>query len=261
MSNVNLYWWRPPNLIKRILKKRYRHMKSNFGDELSRFIVEKVIGEKVVRAKQEQREKLLALGSIMHFAKEGDTIWGTGINGKMIDRQTPNVKVLCVRGPLTRDILLKQGRSCPEIYGDPGLLMSRYYKITPTEKRPFGIVPHFSELGHPALDDYKSEVINPCDDYVKVVQEIVNCELIISSSLHGIVIAESYGIPAVLLRITENEPIFKYSDYYKGSGREAYPFANTIELALSTIPINLPDLSKMTIDEELRKWVNRNKNR
>ena len=259
MSNINLYWWRPPGIVKRILKKRYRHMKSNFGDELSRVIVEKVIGETVVRAKQSDENKLLALGSIMHFAKDGDTIWGTGINGKMLNRETPSINALSVRGPLTRDVLLKQGIACPELYGDPGLLMSRYFKVTPTGKRPYGIVPHFSEMDHDSLKKYKNEIINPCDNHTKVVQEIVNCELVVSSSLHGIVIAESYGIPAVLLRITENEPIFKYSDYYQGSGRSNYVFANTVASALSKSPVELPDLSNITIDEELRNWAKRKK--
>ena len=54
----------------------------------------------------------------------------------------------------------------------------------------------------------------------------------ISSSLHGIVVAEAYGIPARYLRVTENEYIIKYQDYYLGTNRTHFQFAASVEEAL-----------------------------
>jgi pyruvyltransferase len=44
------------------------------------------------------------------------------------------------------------------------------------------------------------------------------------SSLHAVVIAESLGIPARLIR-SSTEPVFKYEDYYRGSGRQGFTSA------------------------------------
>ena len=50
--------------------------------------------------------------------------------------------------------------------------------------------------------------------------------------MHGLIVAEAYNIPARMLRITENEPIFKYKDYYAGTNRPNFRFATSVEEAL-----------------------------
>jgi hypothetical protein len=69
VADLPLYWWQPAN------------GSLNFGDELSRVVVEKIIKREPVKA-EEGEKKLLAVGSIMQFAEEGDVVWGSGINGK-----------------------------------------------------------------------------------------------------------------------------------------------------------------------------------
>src|SRR5688500_13146478 len=57
----------------------------NFGDYLSLVIVSKLLakaGLSLMDATHEQA-RLLAIGSILHFARTGDHIWGTGLNGKI----------------------------------------------------------------------------------------------------------------------------------------------------------------------------------
>ena len=65
------------------------------------------------------------------------------------------------------------------------------------------------------------------------IRAILDSELVISTSLHGLVLADAYGIPARMLRITENEPLFKYQDYYEGTGRSTFAFATSVEEALA----------------------------
>ena len=65
-----------------------------------------------------------------------------------------------------------------------------------------------------------------------VVEKILKAKLVISGSLHGIVVAEAFGIPARLLKITSKEPIFKYQDYYWGTGRKKFKIAYSLEEAL-----------------------------
>ena len=65
------------------------------------------------------------------------------------------------------------------------------------------------------------------------IRAILDSEFVISTSLHGLVLADAYGIPARMLRITENEPLFKYQDYYEGTGRSTFTFATSVEEALT----------------------------
>lgn len=68
--------------------------------------------------------RLLGIGSIVHFAQTNDCIWGTRVDGNVPDESMAftDLDVRAVRGPLTRERLLGKGIDCPEIYGDPGLL-------------------------------------------------------------------------------------------------------------------------------------------
>lgn len=71
----------------------------------------------------------------------------------------------------------------------------------------------------------------------KVIDQITKCRRIISTSLHGLIVAEAYGIPAVWL--SDKIPHTKYQDYYLSTGREVLP-ANTLEEALKALPPPLP---------------------
>jgi pyruvyltransferase len=56
--------------------------------------------------------------------------------------------------------------------------------------------------------------------------------LVISGSLHGLIVAESYGIPARLLKMTWQEPLLKYIDYYESTGRPHFRYATSVLQAL-----------------------------
>ena len=170
-------------------------------------------------------KQMLAIGSILHTASDGAVIWGSGLNGTVPEgfHNYDSLDVRAVRGPVTRQYLLAKGIKVPEIYGDPGLLISHLHagRFPRQSEYNLGIVPHYSDLSFikDALPD-GSFVINPLRSWNEVVSDIVRCDRIISSSLHGVVVAESYGIPATLIRISENESPLKYVDYYAGTGRD-----------------------------------------
>jgi pyruvyltransferase len=143
-------------------------------------------------------EVLLGVGSILDFTSGHTTVWGSGII-----KQTTNPSVeanyLAVRGPLTRDLLLSHNINCPDIFGDPALLMPRFYKRKTSPKYPIGIFVHYVDYEQ-AMEWYGDhpyiKIINPLNaDITKVLDELFLCEKVISSSLHGIIVANAYGIP------------------------------------------------------------------
>lgn len=229
-EGIPLYYWSPEH-------------GENFGDYFSLKLVERITeGHVTVFKKPEEfpldlrKIKLLAIGSIIHFAGDQDVIWGAGINGKHPNKKDysfTNLDVRAVRGPLTRQFLMDHfSIECPEIYGDPALLAPYLFPEFKRKKRPsheYVIIPHISEE---SLFPKADNVIYPSEPWDQVIEKILDSKFVISSSLHGIIIAEAWGIPARLLRMTENEPLFKYEDYYLGTGRPHFHFATSVEEAL-----------------------------
>ncbi|MEK6822762.1 MAG: hypothetical protein AABY13_02950, partial [Nanoarchaeota archaeon] len=54
--------------------------KPNFGDALSKVVVEWVAKRPVRAAHSEEQGKLLAIGSVLHQARDNDVVWCTGIH-------------------------------------------------------------------------------------------------------------------------------------------------------------------------------------
>ena len=194
--------------------------RENFGDKLSQVVAEELAATRgLTFARSTQVPRLLAVGSILHFAADGDTIWGTGRNGKISgDRHKfKNLDVRAVRGPLTRDFLLSRGIACPEIYGDPVLLLPKLFpdlRPRPNPEHDWVLVPNLNDRKRPDTEN----VVNPLWPWRKCVEMILNSKFVVSSSLHGIIIAEAFGIPVRAIR-SDSEPSFKYLDYYLGTGR------------------------------------------
>jgi pyruvyltransferase len=213
----------------------------NFGDYLSLKLVERIVGSPVrVYSKKMKvsEKKLLAIGSIMLFAADGDVIWGTGVSGKSLNPEKykfTHLDIRSVRGPLTRKFLQDHFQiECPEIYGDPALLIPYFFPEFKRKKKPsydYIIIPHFSEEHLFSKSDYDN-VVYSTEPWDQIIEKMLDSKLVISTSLHGIIVAEAFGIPARLLKVTNNEPLFKYYDYYLGTNRPHFLYATSVEEAL-----------------------------
>lgn len=176
---------------------------------------------------------LQMVGSTLGDVDTNSIVCGSGaISETQLPKTTP-LKVLSVRGPLTREILLKQGIDCPAIYGDPALLLPLFYKpINVIKKYKLGIIPHYVDNELPIIDNLAKQdgvrIINillPRNKGRKLsiekfwkqwIDVLCSCEVICSSSLHGLIIADAYGIPSVRVKFSENinGGDFKFKDYY-----------------------------------------------
>jgi pyruvyltransferase len=220
---VELFYWAPSDDTQ------------NFGDHLSAVIVNRLLSyfNHVLDEAVAQPARLLAVGSILHFARDGDTIWGTGVNGKVqvSEHRFRTLDVRAVRGPITREFLMKRGIAVPEIYGDPALLLPRLFpgRFRASGQRPYVVVPNLHDLETLSRE---SNIVSPLLAWNTCVERILEASFVISSSLHGLVIAEAFGIPARHLRITETEHMLKYQDYALGTGRTEIESASSIAEAL-----------------------------
>lgn len=154
----------------------------------------------------------------------------------------PKLDIRAVRGPKTREILQKHGYDCPAVYGDPAILLPLFYQPQPVQcRRDYSVVLHKSA---PAKVPHQIEILR--HGFESFIDEIVSSKLVVSASLHGIILAESYGIPAVLLADDRRDfNLLKYEDYYRSTGRYSYPIAATIEEALKMTPAPLPALEPL----------------
>lgn len=188
----------------------------NVGDAISPFILEHFTEHKAELASSDDTGKLLLVGSLLDIVKDNDVVCGIGSNKpNFILEANDSMRFISVRGPLTRFQI--KNANVPEIYGDPALLLPLMYNPKIEKNKKIGIVPHYVDKKH-----FKNEdIIDIEQNWKSFVDQILECEEIISSSLHGIIIAEAYGIPCRWYSYgNEIEGgQFKYQDYFLGTGR------------------------------------------
>lgn len=182
-KHINAYWWRP------------RTGPHNFGDELGAIIL-RHYGYKVKRVSFAKADYLLT-GTLLDPAeskKPNATVIGSG-SGYTHDAKH-QFNVLAVRGKLTADCL---GVDVP--LGDLGLLASRIWTKEPARYN-IGVVRHYVDQDEYPFADIVIDATEPAAD---VIKKISSCRVIMSSSLHGIIVADSYGIPN--MRIARDDVI------------------------------------------------------
>ena len=157
----------------------------------------------------------ISTGSIASLAKPGTIVLGSGIMS-IRDNLCPSADWRFVRGPITRNRVLISGGQCPPIYGDPGLLLP-LLQPERGQKYNIGIVPHWVDYDEVCAKYPKYRVINLLNsDPLEVAAQISECDKIISSSLHGIICAHAYGIPAAWVKFStklKGDDI-KFIDYF-----------------------------------------------
>lgn len=230
----------------------------NLGDTLALPIINYFLSKKGIKIDKEVSGKkhLFTVGSGGLRSFQDTTIWGTGImydglKGKWFEKywyaNHRHLDIRAVRGPLTRDLFLKLGHKCPEVYGDPGILMPLIYQPSVTEKKhDYMVIPQYTTENEVRKYIPGDQLISMnTNDYKSVIDRIVSCRKVYSSSLHGIILAEAYGIPAVFFRGIPSIVDFKYKDYYASTGRFDVPMASSLAEAIGTTPPKLPDLSAL----------------
>ena len=215
--------------------KGTKMLHNNWGDDINKYFIESISKLKVKNIPRSILYRLFpvqgytCIGSVLEmYPAKNFEVWGSGIMVKNKKLISIPKKIHSVRGPLTRQSLLNQGSECPEVYGDPALLISRYYRKYVDRKYSCGIIPHYCDENNPILQDfcrrhpeYLLIKMRDYDDWHDIPDQIMQCSRIISSSLHGLIMADSYGVPNAWIQLSETRygGNFKYHDYFMSVGR------------------------------------------
>lgn len=167
---------------------------NNFGDVLTGNLLDH-FNIKFQHTNVHEYGTMYVIGSIARLATPGSTVLGSGMIRKG-EHAEPTATWRFVRGPHTRSNVLAHGGACPDVYGDPALLLPMFCPES-KKQHEIGLVPHYEHFSYfksKYPDHYIIDVVN--SEPLEVAKQITSCKRIISSSLHGIIAAHAYGIPA-----------------------------------------------------------------
>lgn len=186
----------------------------NVGDSINPFLFQKLLNLKIEYNKNRNIEHLLGVGSIMQFATKESIVCGSGVITPTLPITKPK-KIISIRGPKSQQILKSLGIECPSVFGDPVLLLPRVYNPNIEKKYDLGIVPHYVDFQDNWVKQQNCFVIDVTLEPLVVIDQILSCKFIISSSLHGLIIADAYGIPNSRIKISNKlfGGDFKFLDY------------------------------------------------
>lgn len=212
MKPLKLYW-----------SSSLKNGRKNFGDWLSPVLVQHLSGREVVHAAPNDAD-LVAIGSILQRVKHRwwnrrVNIWGSGF----IEAREPVAArhhYHAVRGKQTAQLITGVN---PPALGDPGLLVDRllpHYAQVP-KRYAVGLVPHYKDQQHPAVQQFlqrvpNSAVIDILSEPMDFLPQLAACEFVLSSSLHGLIVADAFRIPNAWIELSSSVrgEQFKFRDYY-----------------------------------------------
>ena len=245
-SRIHAFWCRIPS-------------RPNFGDALTPWMIRRIAGVHPVFVRPEDpRDKYLVVGSILEYATAQCTVWGSGIIGRT-DAVSPKANILAVRGPLSWLRAKECGAACPEVFGDPALLLPRFYQPRAGARAGVGVIPHYSDKPRMVGRWSGSEacrLIDIQDPIESVIDQIASCEVVASSSLHGLIVSHAYGVPALWVKFRDLpcSDDTKFQDYYLSLGSSSTEprwldernfTADEIMRCVDETPPALPDLDAL----------------
>lgn len=242
----------------------------NFGDWCGPHIVQRLSGRIPVQGNRPgvSPRIVYSVGSILGWIKRSNVdVWGSGLMRPYESDEIParkrlnGVVVHAVRGTLTQNCVSDQiGWNVPDVFGDPALLLPQVYTPKSVYDDKIAFVPH--GIHREAMiesDPSELRIVDVRKDFRDVVDSIVSSRAVVSTSLHGLVIAQAFGVPWVWLQLRDKPLMggrFKFDDFFTNlSGAEpAEESADTDALAAldiervaesATLPVTHVDLSKL----------------
>jgi len=233
---------------------------TNVGDELNVPLAKMLSGREVkcTLAAKKSETVDVAIGSLMTFYKPLPNctlrFWGTGAFKHSERPITGRCQVYALRGKLSKKSMEKRtGMNLSKIaLGDPGLLAPALLDTLPKKQYKLGLIPHHAnQLDlHNYCNVKDAVIIAPELSAKKFVREAAKCEVILSEAMHGLIIADSLGIPnARIMPMDKKSTVlgdFKFLDYYSVFG-----LGLPLSFDIMKRKINKSDISKIIKDYKI----------
>jgi len=207
-----------------MLKTHYWRANTNFGEMLIPIIVKWISGHDIEYVYNDVKGKYLIIGSEMsrNVLQENDIVWGYGNRYSERVKVPESANILAVRGELTWESM---DGDVPRVFGDPSILMPLIYTPKQLERRyDIGIITHHTDRHlFKKINDPNILLLDIFDDPYLIIDKLNSCDIVISSSLHACIVAESYDIPVIwMLGSKDKRETFqiKFADYFSGTERD-----------------------------------------
>lgn len=231
------------------MKKLYAHWCyiDNFGDALNPYLLNKLSGCKVIYCNYKfpnyyseikvliknilklksvdvfrlvpplfwkNKKVILAVGSILDRSRSNYLIWGAGYMNK--NEHAQGGQLYAVRGYYSAKKLHSEGFPFCTVYGDPAILLPLVYTPQIEKKYECGLIPHLKDYQSVKKIYNSANIINlKTENIEKTIDRIASCKFILSTSLHGIIVAHAYGIPALWIKKGDiSTDGIKFQDYF-----------------------------------------------
>lgn len=246
----------------------------NFGDAISHLLYTKLSLSNIEKTDiTDNTDCYLSTGSVLRLCKNNHVVMGAGFIHKDDDVgkgdwdgytnkvYTKPKKILSVRGPLSRRKLIDMGIECPEIYGDPVTIFPIVYLPSMSNKYTIGLIPHYVDKNNNNYLNFKNNIskrysikeinIMTGKDYKSIINDVCECEYIISSSLHGVILGIAYKKKTIFTEFSSNVigNKFKFFDFFESLGiKYDVPGYNDPDILNKSISVNNDNLYKLGID-------------
>ena len=201
----------------------------NLGDLYNHDLFKYIFPERIIKVvgPNFNQTHLSGVGSILQLIGQKSVITGSGFISKNSYLVNQPKKIISVRGKLTSEKLKSAYDIDARSFGDMGLIADRIFKnVSKVKKFRFGIIPHYVDYDLILTKEFQSDNVLILDirtnNTEQFLEQMNSCEFILSSSLHGLIFADAFGIPNQRI-IMSNQIVggdFKFADYFSSVKRE-----------------------------------------
>lgn len=202
---------------------RYEPHVPNFGDDLNELlwsdIAPQLFNGQTTRG--QSTEAFVGIGTIVGLDPGGARrlhVFTSGVGYAAIDRwQGLDVRYHCVRGPLTAKVLGLE----PRIALTDGAILSPLAAGLPAIGGTTGgrvvVVPHYETVAFRGWQEAAAmagfALVDPRGSPRDVISALAGAKLVLTESLHGAILADTYGVPWRAFAVSRNFSIAKWTDW------------------------------------------------